>query len=278
MKFRFWSLLFCLAVAAASGSALARTQDVEGSKDHPVVSRMPKYQITEYELKEFDAYDFPVGSEKTKTVEGRKTVIQYQPGEGATPASGLQIRRNHSNAITRIGGRVVFEDNENIVLTVTGKAGGEVWIHVWNSGVGDDTGGYKLTIIEREAMKQAIVAADIFSALNSAGRVALYINFDTGKASIKSESQTIVNQIATMLKANPGLRITVEGHTDNVGDPKSNQTLSEQRASAVVSAIVQQGIDAKRLTAVGYGSSKPVADNRTEEGRAKNRRVELVKL
>lgn len=278
MKFVSWPLSFCLAVVAFSGPLFARTQDVEGDKDHPAVSRMPNYQITEYEQKEFDAYAFPLGGEKTRTVEGRKTVIQYQPGEGAAPASGLQIRRNHSNAVTKSGGRVVFEDDENIVLTAAGRAGGEVWIHVWNTGVGDDTGGYKLTIVEREAMKQALVASDMLSALNSVGRVALYINFDTGKASIRPESQAAVGQIAAMMKETPGLRISVEGHTDDVGDPKGNQALSEQRARAVVGAIVQQGVDAGRLTAAGYGQTKPVADNKTEEGRAKNRRVELVKL
>lgn len=278
MKLLSWPLSLCLAVAAASGASFARAQDVEGGKDHPAVSRMPNYQITEYEQKEFDSYAFPLGGEKTRTVEGRKTVIQYQPGEGATPASGLQVRRNHSNAVTKLGGRVVFEDDENIVLTAAGKAGGEVWIHVWNTGVGDDTGGYKLTVVERDEMKQAVVASDIFSALNSAGRVALYINFDTGKASIRPESLAAVGQIAAMLKENPGLRLSVEGHTDDVGDPKSNQTLSEQRARAVVDGIVRQGVDAKRLTATGHGQARPAADNKTEEGRAKNRRVELVKL
>jgi OmpA-OmpF porin, OOP family len=278
MKLVFWSLFFCLATVPASGSFFARTQDVDGGKDHPAVSRMPNYQITEYEQKEFDAHDFPLGGEKTQTVEGRKTVIQYQPAEGATPASGLQIRRNHSNAVIRSGGRVVFEDGENIVLTAAGKAGGEVWMHVWNTGVGDDTGGYKLTIVEREAMRQAVVASDLLSALNSAGRIALYINFDTGKASIEPDSMAAVGQIAAMMKDNPGLRIAVEGHTDDVGDPKSNQALSEQRARAVMSAIVRQGVDAGRLTAAGYGQARPIADNKTEEGRAKNRRVELVKL
>ncbi len=278
MNFLPRALSLLLAVAAASAPAFARAQDVEGGKDHPVISRMPNYQITEYEQKEFDSYDFPVGGDKTRTVEGRKTVIQYQPGEGATPASGVQIRRNHGNAVAGLGGRVVFEDNENLVLTAAAKTGGEVWIHVWNTGVGDDTGGYKLIVVEREAMKQAVVASDILSALNDAGRVALYINFDTGKASIKPESQAVIAQVAAMLKENPGLRIAVEGHTDNVGEPKSNQALSEQRAREVVSGLVRQGVDASRLTAAGYGQTRPVADNGTEEGRAKNRRVELVKL
>lgn len=80
-----------------------------------------------------------------------------------------------------------------------------------------------------------------------------------------------------MMKSNPELKLSVEGHTDNVGTPASNKTLSEARAKSVVSALVGQGIAADRLSPVGYGKDKPVADNGTEEGRAKNRRVELVK-
>jgi len=97
------------------------------------------------------------------------------------------------------------------------------------------------------------------------------------KSIIKPDSKQTISQIVQMLKANPGLNISIEGHTDNMGNPKSNKTLSDERAKAVVSAIVAQGIDAKRLSALGHGQEKPVADNKTEEGRAKNRRVELVK-
>jgi outer membrane protein OmpA-like peptidoglycan-associated protein len=113
--------------------------------------------------------------------------------------------------------------------------------------------------------------------LNKSGFVTLYINFETGKADIKPESQSIVDQIADMLKANETLNLSIEGHTDNVGTAAFNKTLSENRAKSVMNAIVAKGIDASRLTANGWGQEKPIADNKAEDGRAKNRRVEIVK-
>ena len=126
-------------------------------------------------------------------------------------------------------------------------------------------------------MKQDFTASDMFEALNRDGHVSLYINFDTGKSVIRDESMPIIDQIVQMLNSNPELKLSVEGHTDNVGSPASNKTLSEARAKSVVSAIVSQGVAADRLSPVGFGQDKPIADNSTDEGRAKNRRVELVK-
>jgi len=154
------------------------------------------------------------------------------------------------------------------------KEGNELWVEVVPFNDGND---YYLTLVVKEAMKQDVTASDMFDALNREGHIALYINFDTGKSTIKPESKPIINQIVEMMKANPSLKIGVEGHTDNVGNPKSNKTLSDERAKSVVATIVAQGIDAKRLSAAGYGQDKPIADNKTEEGRAKNRRVDLVK-
>jgi outer membrane protein OmpA-like peptidoglycan-associated protein len=87
----------------------------------------------------------------------------------------------------------------------------------------------------------------------------------------------LVDEICQLMSSNPSLKISIEGHTDNVGTPESNKALSDERAKAVLAAIVLKGISNSRMTAVGWGQEKPVADNRTEEGRARNRRVEIVK-
>ncbi len=136
---------------------------------------------------------------------------------------------------------------------------------------------YTLTILEIEAMQQDIQASGILDELNTKGHIALYINFETGKSDIKSESQKIIDQVAEMLVQNPILKISIEGHTDNVGTPASNQTLSLNRAKAVVAALVAKGIEKTRLSAKGLGQTKPIADNITSDGKALNRRVEIVK-
>lgn len=110
------------------------------------------------------------------------------------------------------------------------------------------------------------------------GHVAIYgIHFDTGKADVKPESEPTLKEIANLLQQNPKLNLYVVGHTDNVGTVTSNMELSKHRAEAVVKMLVGKlGVDAKRLIGYGVGPLSPVASNKTEEGRAKNRRVELV--
>lgn len=109
------------------------------------------------------------------------------------------------------------------------------------------------------------------------GRAPVYILFDTGKAELKADGLAAVQQIVALLKAAPDWKLSIEGHTDNVGQPADNLKLSQARAEAVMKAVVAQGIDARRLSAAGRGQAQPVADNASESGRAKNRRVELVK-
>jgi len=122
-------------------------------------------------------------------------------------------------------------------------------------------------------------AVPLYDRLMSEGKIISYgITFDTGKSTIKPESMTEINRIAQLMKDNPDLKFSVEGHTDNTGNAASNQTLSEARSKAVLDKLVEMGISSGRLKSAGKGQTSPIADNSTDEGRAKNRRVEFVKM
>ena len=122
-------------------------------------------------------------------------------------------------------------------------------------------------------------AVPLYDRMMSDGKFITYgITFDVGKATIKPESMGEINRIVQLMTENPDLKFSVEGHTDSTGNATSNQTLSEQRSQAIVAKLVELGIAQDRLTAVGKGQNSPIADNNTDEGRAKNRRVEFVKM
>ena len=121
-------------------------------------------------------------------------------------------------------------------------------------------------------------ASDIDKAIAETGKfVTNNILFKTGKADLLPESMTEIQKVADYMKKNPRARFEVQGHTDNQGSDKINDPLSQKRAEAVVKALVSLGVDDFNLKAVGKGSHEPVADNKTEAGRAKNRRVEFIK-
>ena len=278
--------LVAVALWAALGAASALAQeDVGGSKDHPLLTRYPDSFIAEYE-KNFNSVEFTVGARggelQKKAVEGDATSILYFHKKPERQPSALQVLRNYQNAVKAIGGEVVYErlpkegDGGETTLRVA-SGGKEAWVRVEPGIFSAPTQSYKLQVVEVAGMQQVVTANKLLEELEKAGFIALYINFDTGKAELKADGKATVAEIVKMLKAAPALRVAIEGHTDNVGQAAANKALSEKRAQSVMAAVVAGGIDAKRLSAAGFGQERPIADNRGEDGRAKNRRVELVK-
>jgi outer membrane protein OmpA-like peptidoglycan-associated protein len=269
-----------LAIAAYPVPAAAQTRadsDAPRCKDHPLFTRMQNMRIVTCRASDFESFAFRTGKgNQTTPVEGKRSEIRYQILSGNQAPSALATIRNHQQAIKAIGGTVPYEDQRYTTLKIS-RDGKEIWAQVdtaWG-------GGYVLTIVEKQAMVQQVAAsAEMFqSGLQSAGHVEVPgIFFDTGKSELKSESALAVAEIGKLLKSDPALKVYVVGHTDNVASLDVNLKLSQARAQSVTQALVSQhGIAAARLTARGVGPLTPVASNDNEEGRARNRRVELVK-
>ena len=259
--------------------------DFPGLKDPALFTRMPHFYLlakSSFLEKQFDGYDFLVtvaGKTTKQHVEGRFLFYSYRFDETAGPIpSPLQLVRNFQAAAAKIGGKVLFDANAGQGTTLMlSRNGQETWAFVQPFYGGKE---YHLTIIERQAMQQDVVAdsSALQDGLAQTGHVEVPgIFFDTAKSDVKQESEAALAQVAKLLQASPQLKVWVVGHTDNVGSAESNVTLSNARAAAVVAYLAQKhAIDPKRLTPRGVGPFSPVAANATEEGRARNRRVELV--
>ena len=253
-------------------------EDKEG-KDPALFTRMPGYHIYRYDDLQFDQYEFKTGAGKTQVVEGHSLFIIYDLNDGVQAPSPLQIGRNYVNAAKSVGGQMVYEwhdPGEDVVVKVV-KNGMETWAYITANG----TGQYSIHIIEKEAMKQDVVAdaSAMGKSIAETGKVSLYgIYFDTAKSDLKPESDAALAEIAKLLKNQPSLKLLVVGHTDNTGLLGDNMKLSMDRAMSVVHALViRYAISNSRLMPFGDGPTAPVASNDTEAGRALNRRVELVK-
>ena len=255
--------------------ALAQT-DVQGSKDHPLVTRMPNYYISKYEVSEFAGFDPTVVGGKDVHWEGKVYSYGYSRKENGRPISMLQIVRNYETAIKQAGGKILGGDERRVAAEIR-KGGALTGVYVEAFNDGRD---YSLMIVELQTMQQEVVAdAKVMrNELADTGKTIVPgIYFDTASATIKPESEPALAEMVKLLNGSPALKVYVVGHTDSVGSLESNLKLSSDRATSVVKAIAARGIAASRLKSAGVGPYSPVASNDTDGGRAKNRRVELVK-
>lgn len=261
------------ALSAGAGVAQAPRQP------HPLFSMMQGYRVESRREEVFSAFEFRVGPGKTETVEGRLLEVGYLRESGLPAQTGLAVVRNHQAALKSMGGEVVAvigSASNPAYLTFKVRRGEEVtWGEIDVTAGGND---FRITTVTVSAMEQEVTGSAIADGLARDGHMAIYgILFDTGKATLRPESDPALEAIRDLLKANPALSVYVVGHTDNVGAFASNVTLSKQRAETVVTALVSRyGIAASRLTADGVGPLAPVAPNTSDAERQRNRRVEIV--
>jgi OmpA-OmpF porin, OOP family len=179
------------------------------------------------------------------------------------------------------GLRDTLNGNNYFVSAKTSKGGQDIYVLLFVNTYGSNTGSQVLLVAQSQALQtgQVTVNAEALKkGLAADGKIALYgIYFDTGKAEIKPESKAQLDEMGKLFAATPTLKAFIVGHTDNVGNADANLALSKARADAVVAALVKEHkVDTKRLAARGVAGLSPVMSNAGEEGRGKNRRVELV--
>ena len=270
-------LLFIL----VSYSLATAAQDKKGcdTVEPKYMTRMPGFKLDNCNLSEYSTYKFSYLDLKNnriyKEVAGRFYHLKYAKiKEETRKFSGEQIRFNYHNAVLKAKGSSLSARKDFFKMNQNGKT---VWFKIDNAEDSDDQG-FDLFIVETEEMKQDI-EVNMSEGIDRDGKIALYgILFDVGKSVIKPESAPALQIVIEYLTDNPTVKIHVVGHTDNTGLFASNITLSKARAKAVKDYLMTKGkIAATRLGSDGVGSLCPVATNDTEEGKALNRRVEIVK-
>jgi outer membrane protein OmpA-like peptidoglycan-associated protein len=258
----------------------AFSQETNKCENHPLFSQMPQHPVNRCNAKEFNEITFYEATKDGWRSEFKKggeflEVTYLFAGDWGKRPSVAQIFQNYINATTGKGGKVLFKSNSEVHLSLK-KSGEQYWVIVSTDG----SGIYSVTSIREAAMKQDIVATadQIKSTIAQEGKAVFYgIYFDTGKAAVKNESTSTIAEMAKYLNGNSTVKVYIVGHTDNTGNYDSNLKLSMERAQAVVNElIVKHSIAKDRLQAAGSGPLAPVTSNLTEEGKAKNRRVEMV--
>ena len=304
------SALLALATLALgfASAATAQPRDVPGARDYPGIGRFGGSVVTGYDVKDFDAARMQAAPFKdgkatdARRIEGRVTRIAYRTGPGP---SILEVSRNFETQLAKAG-------FETLLACDTDACGGipfseaidalpmpQMWVDGFNfryfagrkaeAGretfaavvVSENNGEItaQLTVAVTGAIADKMVdAAAMAKSLGETGHIALYgIYFDTDKTVVKRQSKPTLDEIAKLLRAQPALNVVIVGHTDSQGAYDYNMSLSQRRAAAVAAALVSgYGIAQARLRTAGVGYLAPVGSNASEDGRALNRRVELV--
>lgn len=263
--------------------------------------------VKQKDIKEFDKEYFAVNG-KLIPVEGKalKIAIEKDRNENSTPFNSLLVEKAYEKAILDLGGVQVNNvpvpkeeidriGKENLMPTTYGNSINfnlldriktyvirtntkEVWIQF--SLLNEESG--RITILEKATAEvpkiEKITSSQMKKDINESGKAVLNINFDNNKATLTPDGKIVADEILKLLNETPELKLSIEGHTDNNGTKEHNKKLSLDRATTIYTYLTDKGIKPERLQAKGFGQDNPLAANDSDLNKAKNRRVELVKI
>ena len=249
---------------------------VPSGHDYRLIGHMPDYVAGPPEVSAGGRQDFHVedpAGDSDVPVSGNAIHLTYRLADGKTSASDVEVAANYRRRLRELGAQLLSVRDDARTVARFDENGRAIWLSVYSQ-----PGEISLYVVEEKPVQAPpAVPNQLQQRLAADGHVAVYINFDFDKATLKADAAPVLAEIVALLQADPALKLTVEGHTDAAGSRDYNRKLSAQRAEAVVKALVGKGVAAARLQPVGLGATRPLAGNDTAEGRARNRRVELVR-
>lgn len=244
-----------------------KPETISPESDFPYLGHYPGAQLKSSENEDVPM-DVTTDRDKEQQLAGTGSIIKsYTVPEGLSVHQFVTVYRD---ALVAAGWAIanIGDGSDGSILAHYGRSGRDIWTYMHIGG-----GDIGVRVADNGS------ASDLAKQLDRACHVPLYgIHFDFNKATLRPDSEPALTQIADLLKNNPSLSVEVQGHTDAVGGDASNQKLSEARAAAVREWLTAHGIAATRITSHGYGKTHPVASNDNDEGRARNRRVEIAKV
>jgi outer membrane protein OmpA-like peptidoglycan-associated protein len=283
MRFKaVFVVMFFLLVFGGFEVFLSADQD---ALEHPVFKPMPGSTLREQSSKRQDYSTFKFRIKEGSAVRsveksGQFWELRYEFRDAAgkinSSISRAEVIGNYVSAVKEKGGEIHSQGSNYLVFSIPRQGGGTSWVKLTSN-----AGNYVLSVIDEEALDPVLSfgAEELKLALDAEGRVAVYgINFAVNEAFLQLGAEEVIKEFVKLLQVYPDLKIEIQGHTDNTGSAEHNHQLSKRRADAVKQYMQLFGVDSSRMVSKGYGMTQPLADNGMEEGRAQNRRVELVKI
>ncbi|GAA4837708.1 OmpA family protein [Algivirga pacifica] len=274
MKTAYYRILALFLYTFVEFMAPVHAQNV---RSNPLLMPLGEYELV-YTEEKFDKIEFPLSEVELTTITGNKEYVAYELKNKPSTSSGNNYRKQKimnqfSEVVRRYSGEEIYK-NEDAAGYYIKSRGAEIWCLVETYKEGE---GYSISIMTKKKLQEAETAEDMLALIEKKGSLDLYIGFASGSAELTDDSYLNIREVARFLKKAPSLKISIEGHTDNVGTPENNKRLSQARAAAVKEALVNVGVPADRMTTKGWGQERPIASNTTKDGRLKNRRVSIVK-